>query len=116
MSALDLAWAFIKSDDFYDEFEDHDEFKPSITDELQARKRKDLHQLLSQFPHASKDAFQRRPIDIFRERQPMGNREDYIRFLTSYYMNPPATEQRRIGVQEIMDDRDSYQSEDDEQF
>ena len=57
-----------------------------------------------------RDAFHRRPIDTFRERQPTGNENDFYRFLMDYYMNPPATERRRTArtVQEIMDDRDSY--------
>lgn len=100
MTAFDFAWALLKSDDFYEAFEDHNEFMPSIIRELQARKQKEF-----------RDSFQpyKRPIDIFRESAPMGNREAFHQFLMDYYMNPPATEQRRIGVQEIMDDRDSYE-------
>ena len=51
-----------------------------------------------------------RPIDVYRERQPTGNENDFYRFLMNYYMNPPATERRRTArtVQEIMDDVNSY--------
>ena len=102
MTAFEYAWALLKSDDFYEAFEDHNEFMPSITRELQARKQKEF-----------RDSFQpyKRPIDVYRERQPTGNENDYHRFLMNYYMNPPATEQRRTArtVQEIMDDINSYE-------
>ena len=42
MTAFNIAWALLKSDDFYEAFEDHNEFMPSITRELQARKQKEF--------------------------------------------------------------------------
>ena len=101
MTAFDIAWALLKSDDFYEAFEDHNEFMPSITRELEARKQKEF-----------RDSFQpyKRPIDVYQERQPTGNENNFYRFLMDYYMNPQATERQRTArtVQEIMDDMNSY--------
>ena len=111
VAAFDIAWALLKSDDFYEAFEDHNEFMPSITRELQARKQKEFRDSFQ--PPSRGEPGYKRPIDVYRERfQPQGKIHPHVfqRFLMDYYMNPPATERRRTArtVQEIMDDRDSY--------
>ena len=133
MSAFEYAWALLKSDDFYEEFRRQNPNNPTMQEALRMQQEREFTDAFEPsgprvIPESEYNPYDpsmvkvrghggdsiqpyKRPIDAFRERQPTGNENasnDFHRFLMDYYMNPPATEQRSIGVQEIMNDRDSY--------
>ena len=136
MTAFDIAWALLKSDDFYEAFEGQNPNNPTMQEALRMQQEREFTDAFEPsgprvIPESEYNPYDpsmvkvrghggdryplgiqpyKRPIDVYRERQPTGNENNFHRFLMDYYMNPPATERRRTArtVQEIMDDRDSY--------